>query len=66
MKKLDSKVVQTRKDQVCVECGKQIPAKSSMRVYLDMRPSDKFDEYKRAYICLDCEKYYKRKDPKVF
>lgn len=62
----DSKQVKIKVKQVCGECGRDFPPGTSMKVFKASRPQEDYTEYKRAYICFDCAKYYKRKAPKIF
>lgn len=55
-----SKAIQTRSEKPCLECGIPFPPNTAMYMYLWKLDEGKFD---RTHLCLDCKKYYARKQP---
>jgi len=65
MNQLDSKYVVIRNERECQECKKIHPPGTNMKCFMDRFDKSDHILYKRAYICLDCEKYFKRRGPEI-
>lgn len=65
MKPQNSKWIKIKKDQVCYDCGRRFAPGANMKVYVGSKSHEEYDEFKRTYLCYDCEKYYRREDPKM-
>ena len=58
---VSKKEVQCRKDYQCADCETHMPVGAYVKNYTYKKDT----EYKVKKICEECEKYYRRADPKM-